>query len=486
MYPPMTFKSLAGDSSSESSAGLSRKRCRSPAAIVISSIHKTRDLVLSHSDLLPSRKRFRESISPEDNVEEDIDMDVLEDIKAEATAVEVAVDRDVEAGIDVGIGMEVDVRIDVEDEVEDEIESSDKGTMQVGLNMVVGIDITDGMLMPDTVECLEEVERELEARSMIASTERASLLKQVTSLERSNTRLRGTMMMERARADRFRRWIRFMESELKHIRRFCYNDRMRFRRLETFIHAANALEAENQSQNDSDGDNGNGGNRNSGNRNGENGNGGNENPNKNDRGAVKNNDLAAYTQRFQELTMMCTKMVLGEEIWVEKFIGGLPDNIQRNVIVTKPIRLQDAVLIANNLMDQKLKGYAMKNTKNKKRSDYLKLKDHNHGNKAGNKNDVREARGKSYVLGGGDANPDSNVVKALVTKKETEDKLEEKRLEDMPTVRDFLEVFPKDLPGLPPTRQVEFQIDLVSSDAPVAQSSYRLAPLELQELSTQL
>ncbi|GJV06570.1 putative reverse transcriptase domain-containing protein [Tanacetum coccineum] len=45
--------------------------------------------------------------------------------------------------------------------------------------------------------------------------------------------------------------------------------------------------------------------------------------------------------------------------------------------------------------------------------------------------------------------------------KKTEDKSEEKRLKDVPTVRDFLEVFPKDLPGLPPTRQVEFQIDLL-------------------------
>ncbi|GKA11171.1 reverse transcriptase domain-containing protein [Tanacetum coccineum] len=42
---------------------------------------------------------------------------------------------------------------------------------------------------------------------------------------------------------------------------------------------------------------------------------------------VKNNDLTAYTQRFQELTMMCTKMVPEEEDRVEKFIGGLPDNI---------------------------------------------------------------------------------------------------------------------------------------------------------------
>ncbi|GJZ11826.1 putative reverse transcriptase domain-containing protein [Tanacetum coccineum] len=42
---------------------------------------------------------------------------------------------------------------------------------------------------------------------------------------------------------------------------------------------------------------------------------------------VKNNDLTAYTQRFQELTMMCTKMVPKEEDRVEKFIGDLPDNI---------------------------------------------------------------------------------------------------------------------------------------------------------------
>ncbi|GJV85885.1 putative reverse transcriptase domain-containing protein [Tanacetum coccineum] len=82
---------------------------------------------------------------------------------------------------------------------------------------------------------------------------------------------------------------------------------------------------------------------------------------------VKNNDLAAYTQRFQELTMLCTKMVLEEEDQVEKFIGGLSDNIQGNVIAAEPTRLQDAVRMANNLMDQKLKGYAMKNVENKRK-----------------------------------------------------------------------------------------------------------------------
>ncbi|GKF27525.1 hypothetical protein Tco_0093867, partial [Tanacetum coccineum] len=69
---------------------------------------------------------------------------------------------------------------------------------------------------------------------------------------------------------------------------------------------------------------------------------------------VKNNDLATYTQIFQELTMMRTKMVPEEEDRVEKFIGGLPDNILGNVIAAEPTRLQDVIRIANNLMDQKL------------------------------------------------------------------------------------------------------------------------------------
>ncbi|GJV17911.1 putative reverse transcriptase domain-containing protein [Tanacetum coccineum] len=67
-----------------------------------------------------------------------------------------------------------------------------------------------------------------------------------------------------------------------------------------------------------------------------------------------------------------------------------------------------------------------------------------------------------------------------------EDKSEKKRLEDVPIVRDFPEVFLEDLPGLPPTRQVEFQIDLVPGAAPVARAPYRLAPFEMKELSEQL
>nr|GEV77087.1 hypothetical protein [Tanacetum cinerariifolium] len=82
--------------------------------------------------------------------------------------------------------------------------------------------------------------------------------------------------------------------------------------------------------------------------------------------AVRGNDLTAYTKRFLELVLMCTGMVPNEEDKVKRFVGGLPKNIQGNVIATEPTKLQDAIHIANNLMDQKLKGYA-KSAENKRR-----------------------------------------------------------------------------------------------------------------------
>nr|GFC65973.1 putative reverse transcriptase domain-containing protein [Tanacetum cinerariifolium] len=71
-------------------------------------------------------------------------------------------------------------------------------------------------------------------------------------------------------------------------------------------------------------------------------------------------------------------------------------------------------------------------------------------------------------------------------REEVEDKSKEKRLEDVPIVQDFPQVFPEDLPGLPPIRPVEFQIDLVPGAALVARAPYRLAPSEVKELVEQL
>ncbi|GJY95889.1 putative reverse transcriptase domain-containing protein [Tanacetum coccineum] len=83
--------------------------------------------------------------------------------------------------------------------------------------------------------------------------------------------------------------------------------------------------------------------------------------------------------------------------------------------------------------------------------DCPKLKNGNHGNQRGNGQERRRAQWR-----------------------------------DVPIVRDFPEVFPEELPGLPPTRQVEFQIDLMPGAAPVARAPYRLAPSEMKELSEQL
>ncbi|GKE69292.1 hypothetical protein Tco_1527364, partial [Tanacetum coccineum] len=78
------------------------------------------------------------------------------------------------------------------------------------------------------------------------------------------------------------------------------------------------------------------------------------------------------------------------------------------------------------------------------------------------------------------------IFLAHVTTKEIKHKSEKKRLEDVPIIRDFSKVFPEDLPGLPLTRQVEFQIDLISGVAPITRAPYQLAHFKMKELSKKL
>ena len=63
---------------------------------------------------------------------------------------------------------------------------------------------------------------------------------------------------------------------------------------------------------------------------------------------------------------------------------------------------------------------------------------------------------------------------------------DEVRLEDVPVVREFLDVFPGDLPSLPPERETDFPINLVPGTAPISLPPYRMAPVKLKELKTQL
>ena len=62
----------------------------------------------------------------------------------------------------------------------------------------------------------------------------------------------------------------------------------------------------------------------------------------------------------------------------------------------------------------------------------------------------------------------------------------EPSLEDIPVVREFPDVFPKEIPGMPPPREVEFTIDLAPGIGPISKAPYRMETVELQELKEQL
>nr|GEV43079.1 putative reverse transcriptase domain-containing protein [Tanacetum cinerariifolium] len=148
-------------------------------------------------------------------------------------------------------------------------------------------------------------------------------------------------------------------------------------------------------------------------------------------------------KRFQELTVLCPNMVPNTKKLLEAFIRGLPRSIKGNVTASKPQTLEEAINIAQRLMDQ---GCTITLLNQPFEIDLMPIK------------------------------LDSfDVV------------IDQKRLEDIPVVKEFPDIFPEDLPGLPPVFQVEFQIDLIPrAAAPVARTPYRLAPLEMQELSNQL
>nr|GFB78092.1 hypothetical protein [Tanacetum cinerariifolium] len=76
----------------------------------------------------------------------------------------------------------------------------------------------------------------------------------------------------------------------------------------------------------------------------------------------------AYTQRSQELALMCTKFLADETEKVDKYISGLPDNIHGNVMSARPKTLDETIELANDLMDQKLRTYAERQNKSKRKA----------------------------------------------------------------------------------------------------------------------
>ncbi|GJR55579.1 putative reverse transcriptase domain-containing protein [Tanacetum coccineum] len=212
---------------------------------------------------------------------------------------------------------------------------------------------------------------------------------------------------------------------------------------------------------------------------------------------VKGTNVMSYDQRFQEFALMCDRIFPEELNVVKNYVGGLPDMIHGSVKASKPKTMQEAIEFTTELMDKKILTITERQAENKRkfedtsrnnqnqqqpfkrnnvghfRSDFPKLKNINQGNRVGNGNAVARA----YAVGTAGTKPNSNVVT---------DNSKKKRLEDVPIVQDFPEVFPEDLPGIPPTRQVEFQIDLIPGATHMARAHYRLAPFEMKVLSDQL
>ncbi|GJS25444.1 putative reverse transcriptase domain-containing protein [Tanacetum coccineum] len=568
------------------STGPSCKRCRSSATLVTSTTHTPGALLPVRADLLPPRKRIRGSsvaLSLEDTIEEslevgsemEIDSDIRADVEADITA-------EVAAAIKVYTRAKVEIEVEGDDGEKDDAKSSARGIADI-----------------------EEEQRSHEVRAIIVDTEWPRMLRRISVLKGSVMRLRGALGMERERADSAWRCLRKMTITRSGMTLKAIRELIAQRVAEALAaHDANhnlgpIMESESENEDDNGNNNGKG--------NGENGNNNNWNEEhggnvgrarlaarectykeflncqlfnfKGIEGAIRlarwNELIKLMTKRFQELILLCPKMVPKEEDQVERYIWGLPNNIQGNVTSFAPTRLQDDVRMANSLIDQKLrdncvpqqpfkrpdvarayiagnnekKGYVrnqpycnkcklhhvepctVKCLNCKKRTlvvsqrapgvnqranvtcyergiqghfrgDCPKLKNQNQGTFLLNNRYASmlfdSGADRSFVLTTFsslmDVVPttldDSHAIELAdgriiesdatirgyevltihgdgsdVTQKKAKDKSEEKRLEDVSNVRDSSEVFPKDLPGLPPTRQVEFQIDLVPGAA---------------------
>nr|GEU83282.1 hypothetical protein [Tanacetum cinerariifolium] len=116
---------------------------------------------------------------------------------------------------------------------------------------------------------------------------------------------------------------------------------------------------------------------------------------------VKGSDVPAYTERFQELTLIRAKFVANETKKIDKYVGRLPDNIYGSVKASKPKTLDETIELANDLIDQKLRTYAKRKTNNKRKADDSFRNNHGHQQQPAKRQNVA----KIYNMGSGKRKP---------------------------------------------------------------------------------
>ncbi|GJV94302.1 hypothetical protein Tco_1545879 [Tanacetum coccineum] len=378
--------------SHSSPVGPYRKRSRSPTTSVPLSSPTLGALSFVRADLLPPRKRIMspetvtnledcsdESSEPSRSRGNDLEMDV-DDERSDEPMID-PIETVIKACFDFADiirGSGIDVRVEAVTVAQDEVEASARGMTMVSDDEVTHPMVPDDIPEPaqeeGAVEGTYEMLGDLVPRFHDHTVEIPGTVmsERISELERDNTRLRGMMDVARINEQIDRQVAEALEA------------RDAARNLEPLVEGGD----EQENINGNGGVNGNenrgvNGNRNGGvNRNG-NGNG-NENGNGNKGGNGYNfrgfmpvarectyqdflkcqpldfngtEEVVGLTRWSEKIEMVfytsnCPqRMVPDEEDKVERFVGGLPDNIQGNVIDVEPIRLQDAIRIANNLID---------------------------------------------------------------------------------------------------------------------------------------
>ncbi|GKC83584.1 hypothetical protein Tco_1139301 [Tanacetum coccineum] len=502
---------------SSSSGGPSRKRSRSSATFISSTIHTARVLSPTRADLLPPHKRYRGTSALHSD----------------------------ESGDEGSPETWQLLRHSESEEAEADAEVQPEGTIEIGVDVATRIDTPDDLFVPAArIDDIESRQIEQEGRSMIADSERSGLLARVVALEGSNTRLQDAIGVGNAKSQA------------------------------VALESVDAKDA--RSQNRDDNDNGSGGNGNHGNHNGDGNQNGGKGGAKRDapvaRSRIGIDEI--YEMSWKDLMKLMIEVYCPRneiQKLENEMVPEENDKIERmaNVLMDQKVFVYAARNAEQNRNEKR--GYArsapyynkcrlhhegpctIRCTSCKKghfKSDCPKLKNQNRRNKAAS----NDARGRVYALGGADRSfvlttfsalidipptaldvssfdviigmnwlsryravivCDEKIIRipyineiltvggdgsskgsnsrlsiisctktqkyiqrgchvflAQISVKKTGDKLKEKRLEDVPIVQDFPEVFLEDLPGVPPAQQVELQIDFVPGAAPVARAPY--------------